>query len=119
MSISTKGRYARITKIGVAENAQVPAANSLSEITPGQLHPTLGLPIDYWVEGTFYSDIVEGQSVTILRKIRNGVEVPGIFTTSPVATVTNDKVLLFRTANSDYIVEFKEENSESTQLVWN
>jgi hypothetical protein len=77
----------------------VPAASN-DEYVPGSGGVKgKSIPVDYWLTGTLIQPITVGASVVVAREIRNGVEAPGIFQTSPVVEVTNDT---FRTANSVY-----------------
>jgi len=58
-----------------------------------------GLPTGYIVEGVLLDDIEVGKSVSLARHVRNGVEVDGLMTTSPVMEITNEKI---KTKNSTY-----------------
>jgi hypothetical protein len=77
--------------------------NSLYTLFENHLSP----PIDYWIAGDIVGDIECGKSVVMNRKIRNGVEVDGIFYTSPVETIhrEKDEITYFVTKNSLYKVE--------------
>jgi hypothetical protein len=119
MTYSTKGRYVRVTKIE-SHNAELPAATT-GEYTPGEPTPEgKSLPDNYWIEGTFFSDIVAEKSMLILREIRNGEKVAGLFTSSQVVSFTeeNDHILV-KTLNSSYRVEFKEKEIDPAKLLWN
>jgi len=63
--------------------------------------------IGYWVKGVLAKLIKEGESLVIWRDERNGVNVPGIFRTSPVEKIIflDPWRLVIRTKNSTWLVE--------------
>ena len=94
----------RIRKIDVVEGG-LPAIDS-GKYVPGTdqtLKEHKSLPVQYEIEGELLENIEVGKSVQVFRTKRNGIEVGGMFTTSPVTSV-NEKE--FTTANSKYQYSF-------------
>ena len=61
----------------------------------------------YWVQGFLMNEIEVGKQIIIDRRNRNGVEIRGVFNTSPVEAIEkNENVLMVKTENSLYKVEF-------------
>jgi hypothetical protein len=69
----------------------------------GKINEGISLPMDYWIIGKLLFDIEEGKAVRVLREERNGVKVPGLFSTSLVTKIDGDK---FETLNSIYKIEY-------------
>lgn len=65
----------------------------------GTINPTTSLPSGYCIRGYLIGEIEIGRPVRILRTNRNGVESVGIFTSSPVTTLSDNT---FATSNSIY-----------------
>ena len=61
------------------------------------------IPIEYNLEGILPFPIQVGESVTVQRTKRNGVEAYGVFSTSRVTEVGNN---YFKTQNSVYSYKF-------------
>ena len=61
-----------------------------------------GLPVDYEIEGYLIKDIKVGSTLLVDRRKRNGLEVPGIFETTPLQSWDGR---VAKTQNSTYIVE--------------
>lgn len=79
--------------------------NEYRESITGANHLTnkeLSPNVDYWVEGEIIEGPTVGESLLMKRKIRNGIEVDGYFSTSPITKITADG---FHTMNSEYKVE--------------
>lgn len=91
----------KITKIATVESPQVPTPE-FNNFVPGIDNDGVSLPIDYTVEGYLQNDVEIGKSVIMLRTKRNGVECPGLFTTSEVRELTSYG---FNTLNSKYAIE--------------
>lgn len=73
---------------------------------PNQTHPIFE---GYEIKGKVHSFPVCGERWTVARTERNGVQVLGIFTTSPVEAVWHDenaKEIVFETKNSRYFCEY-------------
>lgn len=68
----------------------------------GIVNNNVSIPIDYTVEGHLLTKLEVGKSVIMLRKRRNGVDIDGIFQTSPITEFTEDG---FKTLNSIYLLE--------------
>jgi hypothetical protein len=65
------------------------------------------IPIDYYIVGTLLYDIEVGKPARILRENRNGVEALGVFVTSLIKSIEENKNgLLFHTENSIYQLEW-------------
>ena len=107
----------KLTKINTVENPSVSSASSIDEYgksvwdslfknthTEDHLSP----PIEYSIIGTLVNDIEVGKSLMVNRESRNGVVVPGLFTTSIVQSIgyQNNKIVGFTTNNSIYTVEY-------------
>jgi hypothetical protein len=61
------------------------------------------IPVEYNLEGILPFPIQVGESVTVQRTKRNGVEAYGVFSTSRVTEVGNN---YFKTQNSVYSYKF-------------
>jgi hypothetical protein len=101
----------KLTKLDISENPLVESAGTLQEygksvwdslgqlsINDNHLSPNVG----YWVAGDILEGPVVGESLKMMRHIRNGVEVPGLFHTSLVVNIDGD---YFTTVNSLYKIE--------------
>ena len=104
----------RLKKIAVADNPLTTTASTIDEygksVWGSLFKPTddhLSPPVEYEITGWIASDIKVGESLLINRETRNGVNVPGMFVTSPVQSIgkSNDKLIGFTTKNSVYTVE--------------
>lgn len=99
-------RYICIEKIGIVTSG-LPAA-SIEEHVAGTLNEDgHSLPIEYSIEGYIYGDITVGETVTIDRKVRNGIKVDGFFETTVVTEVGKG---YFKTKNSVYTYKFVVDN---------
>jgi hypothetical protein len=71
---------------------------------PGEAqNENFSLPLDYWIEGTLTEEMAVGKSVVVMREVRNGLDVTGLFQTTPVVELTDDT---FTTMNSIYRYRF-------------
>jgi hypothetical protein len=104
----------KLTKIDTNEFPLVESAKTIEEYgasvwnSPFTLFENhLSPPIDYWVAGDIVGDIECGEPLKMKRYIRNGVEVEGIFYTSPVETIhgVKDEITYIETKNSLYKIE--------------
>ena len=95
------GQRVKITKLQPVDNAAFPTPR-WTDHTPGSDNPGQSLPVEYWIEGTLLANIVVGSCVRVNRDVRNGVVVSGLFTTSPVQSISPGE---FCTMNSVYKVE--------------
>jgi len=93
-------RYVCVSKIAESD---VPAvhAGDLRSYYFGHANPGVSLPVKYSFEGWLVCELAVGAAVHVLRTVRNGVAMPGIFISTPVTAVPNDGE--FHTANSKYL----------------
>lgn len=92
----------KLTKFASAADPKFPTANR-EDFKDGQENEGVSLPIDYWIIGNLQREIKEGQSIKVLREIRNGVEALGMFSSSPVKKIDGDSI---ETSNSIYKIEY-------------
>lgn len=95
-------------KIYIEKLAEVPGglpARSMDEHIMGKPNYDnySSIPIEYNLEGILPFPIQVGESVTVQRTKRNGVEAYGVFSTSRVTEVGNN---YFKTMNSVYSYKF-------------
>lgn len=91
----------RIVKRSVAPGGL--PAREFADHVPGHIQPAgFSLPVEYTIEGELLQPIVKGEGVRVNRDTRNGVKMPGEFTTSEVTELT---LTTFRTKNSVYNFE--------------
>lgn len=103
----------KLTKININPNSEVAHASTVEEYridqergTWGQFFEGKSPPVEYWVVGNLVYPIEIGKSVIIDRHVRNGVEVRGVMSTSPVVQIEHDgDVTYITTANSVYKIE--------------
>jgi len=101
----------KLTKIDKCDIPNVQSAQTVEEygasvwdslfkasISEDHLSPNVG----YWVAGDILEGPEVGQSLKMMRYIRNDVKCPGLFYTSPVTIVDGD---YFTTTNSIYKIE--------------
>ena len=93
-----KNQQVRIQKLKPTGNPLAPTP-SKEGYAYGQINHNVSLPKGYIAEGTLMEDVVEGKPVFILRSSRNGVEIAGLFNTTPVVKIDGNKVY---TKNSVY-----------------
>jgi len=68
-------------------------------------NPEVSLPIDYEIEGDLIGKIEVGGNIIVSRHKRNGVECFGMFCSSPITKIDNEKVSqIVETQNSVYLV---------------
>ena len=91
----------KITKVSSVEFPLFPTPN-MSEYKLGEINETVSLPVEYTIEGELVGEITVGFPVTVNRTKRNEVVCAGVFQTSAVVSVSENK---FKTLNSHYIVE--------------
>jgi len=93
----------KITKIKPTVNFQVTTAVSHDEYRES-LIDDIGLSpnVDYWVIGEILDGPIIGESLRMFRYIRNDVEIPGVFATSPITEITENG---FKKMNSVYLME--------------
>ena len=68
------------------------------------LRSTAALPEAYTLDGILLSDLAVGRAIKVWREIRNGIKIPGLFTSSPIKRIEGDKIL---TNNSIWKIEEK------------
>ena len=95
----------KITKLS-STDTPVCETPLMKDYSMGKDNGNVSLPTEYWLEGVLMQDIVVGTPISVYRTIRNGVETPGIFTSSNVMSITeNVNILIVKTQNSIYQVE--------------
>lgn len=95
----------KLKKISEAEMPRYKSAN-WDEYKVGIDNGDVSLPVDYELTGTMLREPAIGQSVTIQRDTRNGVECGGIFCCSVVKGINKvGDILFLETQNSVYQVE--------------
>jgi len=95
------GDLVKITKLRQSEQPLARSGNWDTYI-PGSWSNTDSLPVDYVMIGFLVCPPVVGSQVQLVRLIRNGVRVTGIFTSTAVVSVAVDG---FTTKNSVYLME--------------
>jgi hypothetical protein len=88
----------RIEKIAEAPGG-LPANDRKLHIDGQDQDENVSLPVEYTIEGELMGIISVGNSVVVNRDTRNGVKMPGIFTTSTVQDIGYKS---FTTRNSVY-----------------
>jgi hypothetical protein len=91
-------RFVELTKLRAIPHATSQPGN-WDEYRPGDSSNTTSPPVDYQLIGILLGPPRVGDQVRLLRTSRNGVAVPGVFVSTTVAAIDNDK---FVTANSVY-----------------
>lgn len=75
----------------------------------------VSLPVDYEIEGQLIAPIAVGAAIEVLRTVRNGVQCPGVFRSSPVVRIDPEEghglVINATTLNSVYRLEAKPNGS--------
>jgi hypothetical protein len=97
----------RIRKLGPAPEANF-EPGEWEDYQIGQKNPGVSVPTDYWLEGYLRGPIEVGKPVVIDRTSRNGVEISGLFESSPVVAILDGG---FETENSVYQLEVVEGRS--------
>jgi len=92
----------KLTKFAKSNTPLFPTPEK-EDYKDGKINEGISLPMDYWIIGKLLFDIEEGKAVRVLREERNGVKVPGLFSTSLVTKIDGDK---FETLNSIYKIEY-------------
>ena len=65
----------------------------------GSINPDVSVPVEYWIIGWLLIPPTLGESVLVLRIVRDGIVFPGQFKTSPVMGIRGNE---FHTMNSIY-----------------
>jgi len=93
----------KMTKLKEVENPRVGSASSIEEYRASlTVEENLSPNVDYWVIGEPLNDLKVGQGFRLFRTNRNGVECPGVMSTSTVQKITENG---FETMNSVYLIE--------------
>lgn len=104
----------KLTKIALADFPLMESSKSIEEYGASVWNSLFTLsgdhkspPIDYWVAGYIVGEIKCGEPLQMMRTIRNGVETPGLFRTTPITNIgrLGDNIRFIETANSLYKVE--------------
>lgn len=104
-----KGKRVRVEKVDKTDKPFYRTAKE-GEWLPGQENLGLSPPTGYWLEGTLLKDIAIGSPIEVDRKIRNGIEVDGVFQSSVVKAWAGHRgEVLVMTQNSQYRVTSLEE----------
>lgn len=91
-----------LKKIGPCENPKAPTLD-WSGYPIGVGSGTVSLPTGYELSGYMIRPPKIGSSLIIVRISRNGVEVPGLFRSSPVTGISGEFI---HTTNSIYSLEY-------------
>ena len=91
-------RVVELTKLRVSPNA-TEQPGSWDKYRLGDVSNNVSLPVDYRLTGILLAPPRVGENVRILRVSRNGVVVPGAFTSTTVVAVEDN---MFTTRNSVY-----------------
>lgn len=104
-----KGEYVIVKKLKHNKDAET-KAGSWESFNPGQENET-GLPVEYWAGGKLLFDIEEGKLLLMIRDVRNGEKVGGVFNTSQIQKidVQSESHWIIHTRNSVYSVEAQQE----------
>jgi hypothetical protein len=94
-----KNTYVRVTKLHATVDGIPACPKQIYE--PG-LWPGLSLPINYWMEGILLADVLKNGHIRLDRRVRDSLPADGVFVSTRVCSVLNDKV---RTFNSIYLIE--------------
>jgi hypothetical protein len=99
-------RY-RLTKIDTASDALHDTAETIQQYRDNLFNSNAySPPVDYYVEGIPFDMPQINKSFLMYRENRNGIKVPGVFTSSPVSAIsTKDGKYIFTTNNSVYLME--------------
>ena len=99
-----KDQKVQLQKLKPTDNphAPTPAKESYNY---GKDNGNVSLPVDYVAVGTLLSDIEVGKPVEMFRTMRNGISLPGMFSTSPITKIDGDN---FHTLNSVYKIAILE-----------
>jgi hypothetical protein len=92
----------RIKKLSPTENPDYPSANKESYKCGSTPVEEVSVFVDYEVEGYISERLTVGSCIYMHRTSRNGVEVGGVFQTSPITKVVDGG---FHTRNSVYEIE--------------
>ena len=99
------GTSVRVSKIATANNP-VSEPCAWEDWVAGSADNVGSLPIDYELRGFLLQPVTVGCPMVILRTERNGVEVLGMFESTPVCAIADGVVETF---NSRYLVDPEEE----------
>lgn len=97
----------KLEKIAVVKNPAVETAR-WHEYNLGSGDNEKSPPVEYWITG-YINEIPQiGKSISVGRTSRNGVDITGLFHSSPIAKIKkiNDKKSLLFTRNSVYCIEY-------------
>jgi hypothetical protein len=95
-----KGSYVRITKLRAYPGGAPACPRPI--YSPGAWSNILSLPVAYWMEGYLLVDVVERDFIRLDRRVRDGVVVRGIFTSTKICAIDDDEVATY---NSVYRLE--------------
>ncbi len=93
----------RLVKLAETPDLESPAAEWESYVPGEPGEGTAPLPVNYELEGELTAPIVVGRQICILRRIRCGVAVGGLFLSSEVVLIEEGMVA---TLNSVYRIEY-------------
>ena len=95
-----KGAYIRITKMRANPGGAPACPRPI--YSPGLWSNILSLPLAYWMEGFLLANVVKRDFIRLDRRVRDGVAVRGIFTSTRICSVNDDEVATY---NSVYRIE--------------
>lgn len=90
--------YLIIKKLSATSNPVAPTPAKEGFI-PGADNGPVSLPVEYEIEGFLRAPMKVGEPLLVNRIKRNGVVIPGMFSTSPIVKINGHTV---ETANSIY-----------------
>jgi hypothetical protein len=95
-----KGAYIRLTKMRACPGGAPACPRPI--YSPGAWTNILSLPVAYWMEGFLLADVVNRDCIRLDRRVRDGVVVRGVFTSTKICAVHEDEVTTY---NSVYRLE--------------
>ena len=95
-----KGAYIRITKMRACPGGAPACPHPI--YSPGAWSNILSLPVAYWMEGFLLADVLKRDCIRLNRRVRDGVVVRGVFTSTKICAVNEDEVTTY---NSVYRLE--------------
>ena len=100
-----QGTIARVTKTRSDPDAPLPPIPR-GQFVLGFHDPEWGLPVGYVVEGILLAPVSEGEPIYMMRTMRRGEVMFGLFTSPPVVAVVPDgPAFAIATASSWYRLE--------------
>ena len=95
-----KDAYIRLTKMRASPGGASACPRPI--YSPGAWSNILSLPVAYRMEGFLLVDVVKRDCIRLDRRVRDGVVVRGVFTSTKICSVIEDEVTTY---NSVYRLE--------------